>query len=99
MNAINMFGSSRRPGADVVAGAPLASMTRLRRAWAVARGRLEAIGVSVRLLELNDHLLKDAGLNRADIEYEAMLWGFGRFDPDRERVTIGSRRDLRAERS
>jgi uncharacterized protein YjiS (DUF1127 family) len=29
-----------------------------------------------RLLALNDSLLRDAGMNRADLEYEALCWPF-----------------------
>jgi hypothetical protein len=52
------------------------------RSLAVLRGRL-AVGAPGRLLELNDRMLRDVGVERIDLEYEAAYWPIWRPDSAR----------------
>jgi uncharacterized protein YjiS (DUF1127 family) len=75
MSTIILSSSRGLSASEVATGA--ADDTRLGRVWTFARARLDAIGSAGRLLALNDRLLRDAGMNRADLEYEALFWSPG----------------------
>lgn len=44
------------------------------RAWAMLRERFSVANNPYRVLELNDHILRDIGVKRVNLEYEASFW-------------------------
>ena len=57
----------------------------LSRAWAFVKEATDSRRGFNSLLRLNDHLLRDIGQSRADIEYEAMFWPRRRAKPPHSR--------------
>jgi uncharacterized protein YjiS (DUF1127 family) len=61
-----------------------ASASWLDRGWALVSERLGSMGRNRRLRALNDHMLRDIGENRADLEDEALFWPVRRSAPKQD---------------
>ena len=84
MKSINTLWSPPGITTPLLANAKNASAW-LDRSWALVSERLGAIDRNRRLRALNDHMLRDIGENRADLEDEALFWPVQRTAPTRDR--------------
>jgi uncharacterized protein YjiS (DUF1127 family) len=83
MTCIDVGPASRQGAASTSSSLPRASANWLGRAWTYLKEALASPRGYNSLLRLNDHLLRDIGQTRADIEYEAMFWPRRRAKPPR----------------
>jgi uncharacterized protein YjiS (DUF1127 family) len=83
MTCIDIESVSQRQVASASSPPHPALATWLSRAWAILREAADSSRGYNSLLRLNDHLLRDIGQTRADLEYEAMFWPRRRPQPPR----------------